>query len=228
METTGRAPAPTAPGERSVRVVTTAAAQSISGLSADRLDAAQDAILAALGRLTRAAQHDVQVLNATVTLRLPEDQQRQLHAYYEQYRQEELADQLQRLTLARLAEFRSTVLSDPAAAMAYWFMTHPEDVDPEAYRKIEQLHQSIARHDSSLGWLRGAKILEDFVHELAPREKAAVVQLLADALAKFGHPVQAQELRAAVSPPLPVASDAGHSDSAGAAARPVEDQPIES
>ncbi|GAA1289335.1 hypothetical protein [Saccharothrix xinjiangensis] len=184
------------------------AAKSVSDIPAGRLDAAQDAILAALGRLTHLAQHDVQILNATVTLEIPEDQQHQLYAYNEQRRREELADHLQRLTLARIDQFRSAVLADPASAMTYWFMMHPEDVDPGTYHKIEQLHHTIARHDRSSGWFRAAKILEDFVRELKPPEKVAVVQLLADVLVKFDYPDQAQELRAVVSPSPTVAGTA--------------------
>jgi len=207
-------------------LVTTTATERVAEMPADRLDTAQDAILAALGRLTRLAQHDVEVLSATVTIEIPEDQQHQLHAYNEQRRQEELADHLQRLTLARVAQFRSTVLADPASAMAYWFMMHPEDVDPSTYHKIEQLHCTIAQLDRSSGWFRAAKILEDFVHELKPPEKAAVVQLLADVLAKFGHPDEAQELRATVSPSAYTAEKYYRTGSSGLDMQPASDQPI--
>lgn len=158
-------------------------------------EAAQAEINAALGRLG-SSRTEVSVRNASVTLAVEPQMLRQARDHEQRIREQELASSTQEHELRRLQRFRSTVLTDPAAAMSYWFMQHPDQLDDTVYTRITALVTKIADYDPSMSWLHIARILDSFVLGLEVGDKRALLQLLAEKMTLFGNHEMAEQLTA--------------------------------
>ena len=160
-----------------------------------RAIAAQAQINTALGQLG-ATNSDVRVRHAVVHLSVDPDMLQRAQEYGHRLREEKLANQAQRYEFERLRRFRETVLADPAAAMAYWFMRHPNELDIGVYTKIETLVTKVADYDPRMAWLHAGKILDTFVKDLSADDKRALLQMLTTTMTKFGNRAAVDQLNA--------------------------------
>jgi hypothetical protein len=165
-----------------------------------RITTAEYRINAQLGRLGDCAGGEVRIDTASVHLsvlpeiaHLAEDHERKL-------RREELADDIQQRQFDRLNRFRETVLADPAAAMAYWFMNHPDQLDDTIYNKIEDLVKRMMAYDPKARSLQIAELLDKFINDLTSEDKKALVKLLTSVMAGFGHRDDAYRIAAILDP----------------------------
>jgi len=174
--------------------------------------AAQAEINTLLGRLGTATA-EVSVLDASVSLAVEDQMLRQARAHEHRIREQELANLTQEHELRRLQRFRDTVLTDPAAAMSYWFMQHPDQLDDAVYTQIAALVTKIADHDPSMSWLHVARVLDSFIQGLEVGDKRALLRLLADKMVLFGNREMAQQLTADLS--TTTGNHDGHRSEAG-------------
>jgi hypothetical protein len=156
---------------------------------------AQAEINTALGRLG-ATKAEVSIRDASVALAVEPQILRQARAHEHRIREQELATLTQEHELRRLQRFRDTVLTDPAAAMSYWFMQHPDQLDDAVYTKITALVTKIADYDPSMSWLHIARVLDSFIRGLEVGDKRALLKLLAEKMVLFGNHEMAQQLTA--------------------------------
>jgi hypothetical protein len=107
---------------------------------------------------------EVRIRDASVTLVVEWQILRQAHAH----------EHAQEHELRRLQRFRNTVLTDPAAAMSYWFVQHPDQVDDAVYTQIVALVDKIADHASTT---RSFKVSRSAI--------SALLKLLAEQLSAY-------------------------------------------
>jgi hypothetical protein len=182
--------------EQAARHLLTHNAKTVTArTSITNASAAQAEINTALGRLGT-TRSEVSVRDASVTLAVEPQMLRQARAHEHRVRSQELANLTQEHELRRLQRFRDTVLTDPAAAMSYWFMQHPNQLDDAVYTQIATLVSKIADHDPSMSWLHIARILDSFIRDLDVGDKRALLKLLADKMILFGSHEMAQRLTA--------------------------------
>ena len=159
-----------------------------------RFAAAEHHINTELATLRHSRHDQARIDSAQVSLTVDPTTARTAAEYDKRLRDEYLADEIQRHELDRLQRFRDTVLRDPASAMSYWFMNHPEHLDETIYTRIETLVSKIADHDPTKRWLQIARILDDFIDDLTADDKGELLRVLHKLLSVFGHRTDADRI----------------------------------
>lgn len=198
---------PLAPPQRqcnpieAARVAAEEAATRVScTMSVTRIAAAECHINAQLGRLEDCARGEVRIKKASVHLGVSAEIARLAADHEHKLREEELADDIQQHQFDRLSRFRETVLAEPAAAMAYWFMNHPDQLDSTTYNKIEDLTKKVMAYDPRARLLRIAELLDKFISNLTSEDKHALITMLIAVMSSFGHRDDAYRIAAIIDP----------------------------
>ncbi|MEU8109492.1 hypothetical protein AB0C18_37900 [Nonomuraea muscovyensis] len=89
--------------------------------------------------------------------------------------------------IARIKQFRATVLSDPADAVAYWMLKHPTALDVEVLGQMERLVDKLGIYAPSASWVEVAKIIRKFLDETKPEAVQDLAQILRWSLHNYGH-----------------------------------------
>ncbi|WIX82875.1 hypothetical protein QRX50_19915 [Amycolatopsis carbonis] len=181
------------PDQAARSLLTCTAANVAARTPITHLSTAQAEINASLGRLG-APGAEIAVHDASATVTVEPETLRQARHHEQLVREQELADATQERELRRLQRFRDTVLTDPGAAMSYWFMQHPDQLDEGVYDKITHLITKISEHDPSMSWLHVARILDAFIRDLDVADKQALLKLLSDEMVRFGNKRMADEV----------------------------------
>lgn len=181
-----------------------------------RITTAECHINARLGRLGDCAGGEVHFDTASVHLSVPAEIARMAEDHEHRLRAQELKDEIQRHELDRLNKFQKTVLADPATAMAYWFMNHPNQLESTIYDKIEDLTKKINSYDPGARSLEIAKLIDKFISDLTTEDKRALIRLLTGLMAGFGHRDEAYRIAAILDPAIDASNQKVDDSSEGA------------
>jgi hypothetical protein len=188
------------PAEAARVAVGEEATQVSRTMSVTRIATAECHINAQLGRLGDCARGEVRIKKASVHLSVPAEIARLAADHEHKLREEKLADDIQQRQLDRLSRFRETVLAEPAAAMAYWFMNNPDQLDNTTYDKIENLTKRVMSYDPRARSLQIAELLDKFISNLTFEDKRALITILTAVMSGFGHRDDAYRIAAIIDP----------------------------
>jgi hypothetical protein len=90
------------------------------------------------------------------------------------------------LQLRGVEEFRATVLADPGAAMAWWFMRNPEKFDSTTLNDITKLIEYVQRHGRDRVAYRVAEIILGVMADLKGHERLSAITMVNTLLTNFG------------------------------------------
>jgi hypothetical protein len=133
------------------------------------------------------AHKDTHLLSAQVKLAVDDKSMDTYRTFQSDLRAQYLVDLQQRLEIARLERFKAQVLNNAGNLLSYRLMRNPDqrltDVkSPEVNEFLEKLSE----HDSSLLWVRIAKILQSLLENLTAGQRSDLLQTLSFFARRYG------------------------------------------
>lgn len=92
----------------------------------------------------------------------------------------------QRDEIRQVEAFRKLILSDPGMAMTYAFLKNPDSIGPESVKQAEDLALRVSGYDPDNSWVKVARLLQEFVHDLREEEKRELIEVLAELFRRYG------------------------------------------
>ncbi|MFF5931609.1 hypothetical protein [Streptomyces hydrogenans] len=160
-----------------------------------------DTVLAAarintvLGRPTDLPHLPIRVIWAHATLTADEEAlaatlRHQRHRHETEQRQAE-----QSRLLAEARNLRTTLMSDPSLALAYWFAAAPHAIDENTVPRLELLHRSLAAYAPQGRWAQLARTLHTFAETLPDDAKNDLIETAAVLADRHGQHTTAEAIR---------------------------------
>ncbi|WP_157099563.1 hypothetical protein [Microbispora sp. ATCC PTA-5024] len=135
-----------------------------------------------LGKLQGCPEHGLKILSAHVSLYVDADTASRANEY-ERRTFDKASLQLE---LERLQRFRSTILTDPGNAMAYWMLKYPERLGEDALGQLEGLLNRVAKYNPTATWVEVGQIIQGFLDKADPEALRDLAWVLRWSLHRYG------------------------------------------
>lgn len=140
-----------------------------------------------LSRISDTVHKDTRLVSAQAKIALDARSMETYSSFQSDLRAQYLADLQQRLEIARLDRFKAQVLNNAGNLLSYRLMRNPDQrLTDVKSSEVNDFLEKLSEHDSSLFWVRIAKILESLLKNLTAGQRNDLLQTLSFFARRYG------------------------------------------